>query len=282
MSVIIQSPDTHPWRALLWEPVAGTGERLMIGAVYRFQGEWGASRIIRDDVLDSLYGSAASGARRLLDYGLSLFHDAARASNSLENLGVPLAGLFPSEPRATAATSVGDLLRIAALMHSSLANLDKLDDYDESDAPLAEEVTRRFGTDVRAQVLASRPDLESAFSRTGVLVPGGDPVRFGFASPSTLAHFNVLSPVRQGASLRDARARMFELQRGRILGQQRYAALISAVPRDDDATLGDRQRYRLREVRAEIASESEAVGVRYIPVHTATDGAMQLLQLEAA
>lgn len=282
MSAIAIPHDLHPWRALLWEPVTGTGERLMIGVVYRFEDVWGAARIIRDDVLDSLYGSAAAGVRNLLDFGISLYRDAASAANSLEGVGVSLAGLHPTEVRHTAALSVGDLLRIAALMHSSLANLDKLDALDDTDLPLPEEVNRRFGTDVRGHVLSRRPDLESAFGRSGLLVAGGEPVKFGFTSNTTVAHFNVLSPIRPGPSLRDARARIFELQRCREIAHIGKAALISAVPREDDATLGDRQRARLFEVRTEIASEAEAVNVRYLPVHTASDGAMRLLEVEAA
>lgn len=282
MSALATLQQTHPWRALLWEPVDGTGERLMIGAVYRFDGIWGATRIIRDDVLDALYGTAAAGVRNLLDFGLSLFREAANAADSLDGIGVPLAGLYPTDIRRTAAMSVGDLLRIAALMHSSLANLDKIDGMDEADLPLAEEVNRRFGTDVRSLVLARRPELEGAFNRTGVLVHGGEPVKFGFSSTTTVAHFNVLSPIRPGPSLRDARARIFELQRCREITHLAKAALITAVPRDDDATLGDRQRIRLREVREEISSEAKAVDVRYFPVHTAADGADRLLTLEAA
>lgn len=90
------TPTLHPWRPLYWEPVAGTGERLMVGLVYRYDNQWKASRILRDDVLANLYGNAAGGTRKLIDFGLSLFHAAAQAGNSLEPWGSPWPGCTPA------------------------------------------------------------------------------------------------------------------------------------------------------------------------------------------
>ncbi|ODU94475.1 MAG: hypothetical protein BGP23_13250 [Lysobacterales bacterium 66-474] len=272
----------HPWRAIYWEPVSGTGERVTVGAVYRYGDTWAARRILRDDVLTCLYGKAANGARRLIDHGLSLFLAAANAAQSLENLSVPLGGLYPGPARATEALTESELLRIVALQYSSVANLDKLDDLDEFDQPINEEAARRFATDVREHVLAERADLSKYFHRTAPLVMSGEPVRFGYASTRLIAHFNILNPMRHGASLRDARARLFELNRGRDLAQLSRAALITGVPRDDDPLLGDRQRARLREMREELTHEATAVDVAFAPVHAASEGARTLLQLEAA
>lgn len=272
-----------PWRALHWEPVTGTGERLMVGVVYNFGGEWDAARILRDDVLSALYGKAAAGARRLIDTGLSAFREAAAAGDSLDRLGVPLAGLHPTELRMTEALSVPDLLRIAALQYSSMANLDKLDHADEADLPEAQEdAVRRFSTDVREAALSARPDLRDYFGRTAVLVHGGDRVKFGYASHRLLAHFNVISPMRNTASLRDARARLFELDKGRTVSGLEAAALISGVPRSNDPMLGDRQRARLREMLFELDQEASSVGVLFRTAADAGEAADVLLGLEAA
>lgn len=280
---MIETTIKHPWRALFWEPVSGTGERIMVGVVYRFDETWGVARLVRDDVLSALYGKAAVGARKLIDAGLSIYRAAAQAGGSLEHLGVALGGLHPSELRASAAYSVAELLRIAALQYSSLANLDKLDEAEESDEPAVnEEATRRFGTDIREAVISQRPDLKDYFGRTAMLVQGGEQVRFGFASTKLLAHFNVLSPMRHGASLRDARARLFELDKGRGLGGQARAALISGVQRYDDPVLGDRQRARLREMRRELSYEAASANVQFRTADSALNAANELLELEAA
>jgi len=269
------------WRPLFWEPVSGTGERLMAGAVYLYDGRYEAIRIIRDDVLDSLYGKQSAGAKRLIEHGLTIFREAAVAGNSLDSLDVPIAGLVPGEVRMTAARSLPELLRTIALLHSSLANLDKLEELEEADAPLQEDVNRRFSTEVRDLVIADRPDLQQFFGREAKLVDGGQNVRFGFCSPRLVAHFNVLHAIRMSASLRDARARLFELQQVRSLIRLPRAALIGAVNREDDATLSAKQRNGLREARQEIAQEAQAAGMEYHAVTTAQDGANRVLELAA-
>lgn len=275
------SPPTimYSWRPVFWEPVAGTGERMMAGVVFQYAGEWEGVRIIRDDVVAALYGNSASvGAIRLIEFGLRLFREAARAANSLERLGTPLSGLYPGNEMRTEASSRSELLRTAALLFSSLSNIDSFDEQMEEDVPIPEEVTRRFGTELREIVSHRRPDLEQYFGRYANLINGGDQVRFGFVSPKIASHFNVVTPIRPGPSIRDARARIFELQRCRELAGIGKAALISAVPRPDDPTLGDRQRQNLESINLELSGEAESVGVSYVPVFSADSGAEKLIE----
>ncbi len=269
----------HPWRPIFWEPVAGTGERLMVGVIHAFGGAFGGQRTIRDDVLDGLFGKAAPGLRKLIDHGMSTYLTAAGAAQSLVPLGVSLGGLHPGPIRETEAHSPSDLLQIACLLYSSLSNLDRFDDAEESDAPSQEDVNKRFSTEVRDEVVRLRPDLAGGFGRAGALIDGGQKVRFGFLSPKAALHFSVLHPVRQSASIRDARARLFELQRVRELSGISTTALIAAVPRDDDPTLGRAQRERLADNKREIEREADAVQMRWFPVHTADSGAEKVLEI---
>lgn len=266
------------WRPLYWEPVAGTGERLMVGLVHDFGGEKNVARIIRDDVLDALYGKAAEGVRRLLEQAFQMYRVAADTS-SVASVGVSMMGLHAGELRETEVSSAAELLHIAALLYSSLANLDKIDELDEADAPQQEDVNRRFSTEVRSGVIAVRPDLVSNFSKGGRLVPGGQLVKFGYFSPAAVLHFTVLNAVRQAAGVRDARARLFELQRARDVAGISNAALIAAVPRDDDPTLGPKQREQLKLNRAEIESEADAVDMRWFAVSTVPEAVTHVIEL---
>jgi hypothetical protein len=78
--------------------------------------------------------------------------------------------------------------------------------------------------------------------------------------------------------MRDARARIFELQRAREISGIDSAALIAAVPRNDDATLGSRQRDQLRANQIEIEQEADAVSLRWFAVHAARQGAERLIE----
>lgn len=250
----------------------------MVGVVHGFSGEIRAVRTIRDDVLDCLFGKAAVGLRRLIDHSLSLYQAAGSAVQSIEPLHGSLAGLYAGPLRATEATSASELLQTACLLYSSLGSLDKLDESEDSDAPQQDEVNRRFGSEVKDEVVKRRPDLAAGFGRGGVLIEGGQKVKFGYFSPRAVLHFTVLHPVRQSASVRDARARIFELHRAREMAQVGNAALIAAVPRDDDATLGTRQREQLRANRLEIEAEADSMKLRWHAVTSAVEGAKKLIE----
>lgn len=280
MNTVAPSANTvmHKWRPIFWEPVSGTGERLMVGVLHEFDGTPTGTRIIRDDVLDSLYGQHASaGIKKLIDTGMGILSTAAKLQG-IEFAVAQLMGLHPGPMRETAATSAGDLLRIAALLYSSLSNLDKLDSMEEEDAPLPEEVNRRFSTEVRDLVALDRPDLLPCFGRGGPLIDGGQIVKFGFFSPKLVAHFSVLHPVRQSSSVRDARARLWEIARAMKIANVGRGALITAIPRQDDATLGEKQRFQAKINEREIEREADAVDIRLLPVHTAEEGAEKLIE----
>jgi len=269
----------NPWRPLYWEPVTGTGERLMVGVVYSFAGEFCAARTIRKDVLDCLFGKSSAGILNLIDESLRAAQAASTALGGLDSLCSPIFGLVPGELRATQSKSPRDLIETACLLYSSLVNLDKLDEADENDAPQQEEVNRRFGTEVRLEVLKIRPALGSGFGNGAQLVPGGQRVRFGFSSPRAIIHFTVLHPVRHSGSMKDARAKIFELQQARKLSGIGVAALIAGTPRLDDPTLGSKQRDQLRDNQLEIESEADAVNLRWYSAHSASEGALRVVEL---
>jgi hypothetical protein len=268
------------WRALFWEPVAGTGERLAVGVVYEFGGKWAATRIIRDDVLDALYGKQSAAARSLIEHGLSIYQ-AAAAAGGIEHLSMPLGGLFPTELRQTEATSIPDVLRTAALLYSSLAQIESFDLADDTAMPLPEEVNRRFSTDVKSLVIGRRPDLATCFGQGGKLTDGGQTVRFGFFSPKAVLHFSVLHPNRQSASVRDGRARLWELHRAKAASGIPMAALIMSMPKHDDPTLGSKQRDQFLAHKIELQKEAAGAQILLHAVTTAGEAADRVIEAAA-
>ena len=250
----------------------------MIGVVHNFGGEIGIARIIRDDVLDALYGKAATGARKLIDHGLSLYFAAANAS-SINDLNISLMGLIAGDFRETEVRNVTELLHVAALLYSSLASIDSFDELDDADPPQQEDVNRRFSTEVRNSIAVIRPELLSYFGKSGRLVSGGQMVKFGYFSPRAVLHFTVLNAIRQAGGVRDARARLFELQRARDVSGIENAALIAAVPRDDDPTLGPKQREQLKINKAEIESEADSVKMRWFAVTTVPEAVDRVIEM---
>jgi hypothetical protein len=268
-----------PWRPVYWEPVAGTGERIMVGVVHGFGGEYRAVRTIREDVLQCLFGKASDGLVGLISFGLTTYEAMAQGVNDLATIEASPAGLYLGPLRSTGAATAGELLQTACLLYSSLANLDRLDNADDSDAPQSEEVNRRFSTEVREEVARVRMDLVPYFSQSAKVIEGGQPVKFGFISPRAVIHFTVLRAVQQPASVRDARARLLELHLAREYSGINNVALIAAVPRSDDVTLGQKQRAQLKVNQDEIEREADKLKMRWYGVNTSPEGAQKVVEL---
>lgn len=261
---------------VFWEPVEATGERLAVGSIVRFNGQVTAHRIIRDDILNCLYGKKAANARTLINTALQMLQVVAGAG--MESLACPVGGFSVGTPRYTQPQSISEALRVCALMHSSLSNINAFDELEETDTPAPEEAGRRFATDVRARVLTTNPGLAQYFSRTAPLLDGGEPVRFGYCSPRSVLHFGVLHPVRQASGVRDARARLWELSSARTYAKLPLAALIFATPREDDPTLSGKQISAVRRNLKEIELEADKNEMRFIPVTTAEEGAQKVIE----
>lgn len=272
-------PLKNGWVPVFWEPVSGTGECLMVGAIVHFDGKISAHRIIRDDALHALYGKSIGTPANLISYGLNDLKIIAehRGLAALEN--EKSTGLSCRRPRYTEPESVDDALRTAATMFSSLANIDLVDELESDDSPNQEEQVKHWSIDVRERVLSVRPDFMKSFNQSVRFYPDGEPVRFGFINDRAVIHFGVLRPVQQSSSLRDARARLWELARAQEAAPRPSAALLLAVPRPQDPVLGEKQLAAAQRNQREIEREADEVGIRLKPVTSAIEGAKKLLEM---
>ena len=267
------------FRPLMWEPVSGTGEKLMAGVIVDFGGNLSAHRILREDMLDNLFGKQSSAPKNLIDVSLDALLDVARTSG-LDSV-MPILGISPGELRTIEANSLAEAVRISALIFSSLANLNKIDELDIDDAPSQEDTNRRFSTEIRQAVNDSNPLLTQYFNRSAKLLSDGLDVKFGFLSHKVILHFGVLNPNRQGSGVRDARARLWELAQARDYTSINNAALIVAAPRNDDPTLSSKQLKSVAENLYEIEREADANVLRFYPVNTSLEGAHKVIELAA-
>lgn len=266
------------FRPLMWEPVSGTGERLMAGVIVNHNGVISTHRILRDDVLDSLYGKAISSPSKLIDSALSLYLNIAKESG-LSGINTSILGLTAGETRFINANSLTEAVRVSALMYSSLANMVWIEELEAEDSPSQEDTNKRFFTEVKNLVLSSSPLLSNYFNRSAKLLDDGQNVKFGFLSDTTVLHFNVLSVNRQPSGVRDSRARLWELVRARDYGSIAKAALITATTSETDPTLSQKQIDAMKSNLNEIYREADAENILFYPVHSVNQGAEKVLAL---
>lgn|GEM_PF-2727582 len=89
----------------------------------------------------------------------------------------------------------------------------------------------------------------------------------------------VMHDRRKNASVRDARAKLWELSRAVKVSGVARAGLITAIPRNDDPSIGLGQRESIASNRIEIEREADDAQIRLYSVHNAVEGARQLIEL---
>ena len=270
------------WIPVFWEPVADTSERLMVGAIVRIRGQVTAHRIIRDDVLECLYGKAAAGAKNLIDFTLEDLRLLAEHGGVQSASKTTSGCLFAGEFHATGQENLSEALRTVALMYSSMAAIDRFDEQESEDDPQPEEVNKRFATEVREYVVGKKPEFKQYFNRKAELLENGRPVSFGFCSATVAAHFSTLHPVRQSAGVRDARAKLWELSSLREYACIPNTCLIIGRPSENDPTLSQKQRDALKGNLDEIEMEADKKDMRIFPVTSASEGGDRIISLHAA
>ena len=249
---------TGRWRAIYWEPVANTTERLCVGCLTEWKGQVHQHRFLRSDLLIAMYGANASKVSQMLDKGLALSTALAK-SQGFEFLAAPFANLALGRVFDLHANAENELVRAAILMASSFGKLSEPATLQAED--LAEEntvVNRQFISRVRDRVIKLRPDLSNYFNKEAVLKSQASTVKFGFLSDKLVAHLGLVQVSRMQHYVRNARGLMSEINLAQnARGRTGNSCLILGAPPLTSPTLTDKERAGLEAVNEELRLECE-------------------------
>lgn len=279
LSAFIDSNSRYS--VLGWEPVQGSGERINVAALCEYDGQFVAKSLVREDVLRCMYGAAGDGVLRMVDGVLEALTSVAK-SHGLEAAlaAVPLANFSLTALRATWASDESDLLRQIVLMNCSLSVIADEPLPTTDDLPTPErEVNQQWTTRIKEAIQVLRPDLSTYFNREAILVDGGVPVRFAVLTPRLAAQFGLLRAAQQNQGMEDARAKMWKLALAKERNPGLVAALVFGTQKEDDITLSDKQRDRLKSNSIEIQQEAKHRQVEFREVHTVAEAADTVVAL---
>jgi len=282
MSAVISSVQANAEYAVLaWEPVHGSGERLNVGALVRFNNSIHARALIREEVLRCMYGAAGEGAFQMIQATLRAAETVAKQHGFAAACeAAPLATFGFGYGRETWAENDLDLLRQIVLMHFSLSVLTEEPESSSDESPTPErEVNQQWTTKVKEAIQARRPDLTACFNRELVLVEGSAPVRFPVVTPHLAAQFGLLKINTQGQGMEDARAKMWKLALARERNHGMVVAMVLGTPPLGDVTISDRVRDRLLSNVADLEREAVKYDVNLRQAHTAAEAADFVIQM---
>ena len=170
------------WRAIYWEPVMATGERICIGFLTTWDGQSKAVLTVRPDLLSMLFGAAGARAHALLERALRITNARLAEVPVIDTAEPPMTGLYFGPVETSHVNSFADLIQIGKLMSSSLATMAEPDHPDAADAMDAggepSQPARQFATRVRDLVLERNVRLAGCFNKEAVLMAARRPVRF--------------------------------------------------------------------------------------------------------
>lgn len=265
------------WRAVYWEPVMATGERLCFAILIEWQGKRSAISVLSADHLVAMYGANGPRAAALLDRAVRLLEASLKAT-TIEQVSSPFSGVFLGSAEVAHSNDQAGVLQVAKIMSSSLATLSDPDTADTVDAGVeARQPARHFQTRVRDLVLATRPDLIGCFAKEASLSGGRRPVKFGFLSTKLVAHFGLLQPTAIRTHVRTARGLFAELSMAHKQSGLK-ATLILGHPPLTSATLADNERSALRDYLQDLTAEAMQFDVELAAADNDTTARDALLQ----
>lgn len=269
------------YSVLVWEPVAGSGERLNVGTLIHYNGTVQARPLIREEVLRCMYGSAGEGAFQMILTTLKAIEGVAgKFGFAAAREAVPLTSFRFTEAYEARADNEYDLLRQIVLMHFSLSVLSEEPAASTDDLPTPErEVNQQWTTKIKEAIQAQRPDLQACFNRELVLVDGSTPVKFPLLTPRLVAQFGLLKENAQSHGMEDARAKMWKLSLARTRNSNLSAAMVLGLPLLDSVTLSDRVRDRFVANIGDLTREAEEYNVSLRTAQSVADAAACVIEL---
>lgn len=254
------------WRAIYWEPVMATGERLCVGFLTAWGGDCKAVLTIRQDLLSAIFGAAGPKAHALLDRALRLITARLADAPEIQGAQPPMTGLYFGPTETSHVNSYADLLQIGKLMSSSLAAMAEPDNPESADlievAGEQRQPARQFASRVRDLALARDKRLANCFNREASLMAARRPARFGFLSDSLAAQFGLLQPTNINSYVRSARGMLAELALARR-ASGRANLLILGYPPLASATLTDKERSAIADYTEELSLEANEFQVGF-------------------
>lgn len=283
MSIIEKAQEAAQARysVIAWEPVAGTAERLNVAAIFELRGSVFARTLIRGEVLTCMYGAAGERALKMIAQVTRSLEKSAQSHGLDQAMDLmPLEAFVAMPIRATSAIDENDLMRQVVLMNCSLSVIGDGGSSDASDEvtsskPARDEWVKR----IRQQTVVQRPDYEVFFNRDARIVSEGELVKFDFLSSRLVAQIGLLSTTRQAVGVKDARAKLWELELAKANNDSLRPALIFGFGRLDDVTLSDKQRNQIESNKNEIAKEASSKRIRFCPVVSESEAVDLILEM---
>lgn len=266
------------WMAIYLEPMMGSGERLTIAIAATSRTENRVVRTVRNDVADALYGPQARNFLGLCQMIIDSVSTQLKSGIDLSNLSPPISGAYFGHVHQALGNDMSDVLRQGITLSASLSSMELIDEESE-ETKVNDAESRRWLSLIRDLVELQRPATEAMFNKKIKLQYEGAAIRIGFIGYGLAVNFSTFRPQYIAASLREGRAKLWELA---LIKQSdlevKAGELMVFVPSETDPTYSLKQHNAARMGFGELLYEADKQNLRVSEFNNPGDAASLLLQ----
>ncbi|WP_325890885.1 hypothetical protein [Grimontia sp. NTOU-MAR1] len=274
------------WTPVYFEPILLSGERLTVLIVIEDENnEFRIFKTLRDEVLESFYGSKSKNVKSLIDLCETSIKEHLTVRRQMKDWQPPFDGLYSGLTKRAADDSITMIARQAIQRSSSLSSLSMAVDRDDIEQDKqSQKQSIRWQDSIIKNVLNTHSHFEKSFKVKLAIGNSKLKTQFGFLSDKAAVNFGVLSPLHHSSSLNIIKARILDLEHlmgsSSLILPENYSIILKS-PNPNDASLSKIVVDRLNDTLQTIQDISSAAKIDVYTAETVESAAKALIKVAA-
>ncbi len=272
------------WRALQFEPIPFSGERITLGAIVK--GEDNAliaAKLFSKSKLNTLFGKNLSErVSDALTFALESADNFYSKNDIRDQWKLPVEGFSLSLERESRANDIEDSLMQASKQCSIFSVFWEYDSKPEQAVAEIEPSINpsSWRKDIYHQVDLLRSELKGCFNKETRLSGSGVPFKFGFISASYAAHFDAVRVTPKSNFLLRVQSKLWQLDQLRASNHELFKPkTVELVLYTPSVQSSD---SLITELTMEIQEEADRKGIKLFTSNSASQAAKHIINQSAA
>lgn len=275
----IQYPSLKgKWLPIFIEPIVGSGERIAIAIAYSFSnGELILKQVIRQDVIEGIYGGISSGFSGIVSSAIESISIKHLQISELQNIKVPFSGILFGPITECYASDENDLLVQAVSMTASLGTIS----FDTESEHVSDDGkgNERFITAIHNETLTINPGIIQNFNRKLSVGKGKIQTRYGFVNQKIAANFGTISPAYISQYANNIKAKILDLEALKIYCEEEHPETMEMIvwrPEKNDPLVSKKAMSKIEDTVAHLRDLTQTIDLGFSEVFSIRQAAEYL------
>jgi hypothetical protein len=276
-------PLSGHWIPLYIEPIVGSGERLTIAIAFQVNNQkFEIKQVIRQEVIDGIFGSSASGFTGIVDAIVEYYKSKCESIQNISSVKPPFVGIIIGSLTPFYAADMNGIMFQAVTASASLGSItfdleteSAIDDGKSSD---------RFASSIQLETVKASPILSPYFGRRLSVGNRGIQTKYGFVNGRYGANFGTISPAYVPQYANIIKARVLDLEALKLNcteEQPTNFGMIVLRPEKNDLLISGKVHGKIDDTVHHLEDLSMSIGIELIEVFSPVQAANHLIKRAA-